>query len=87
MDFTNTKVHGIHKSRYLASYYNSIMAITRWGERSIKIPHFGMWLNELVFPDGTKLSEDEQEEIYAFAMCGKMEFEHNAIRFIQSKES
>jgi len=89
MDFENTKVHGVHKSRYLASYYNGLSMKFQSRKGVIKLkkfPYFWEWLEQLTFDDGTKLSEEEIEEIYRFATCGKMEFERDMYNFLR-KES
>lgn len=70
-EFLNTKVHGFHKSRYIAS----------WAKYNGKIDHnFYEWLLTIPFDDGT-MSEEEADEIYRFATCGKLEFESSAIRY------
>ena len=88
MDFENTKVHGVHMSRYLASYYNGLSISFQCHKGVIKFkrfPYYWEWLEELTFEDGSKLTEDEIEEIYRFTTCGKMEFEKNMRNFVRKR--
>ena len=81
MDFENKKIHGIHVSRYLASFFNEVMTAQRIHGGEIRVPYFYEWLEQLTVDD-EKLTEEEIDFIYSWATCGKMEFEGNALRFI-----
>ena len=73
----NEKIKGIHKSRYVASWDNTLR---RLGIASC----FGDikdWLRALEI-EGETLTEDEIDAIVFFAENGKMELEHDAERFI-----
>jgi len=70
-EFLNTTVHGYHKSRYVAS----------WAKYVGKIDyHFREWLTTIPFDDGF-MSDEEADEIYEFARCGKLEFERSALMY------
>lgn len=83
MDFENVKIHGIHVSRYLASFYNSLMLL-RPKDGKMRVPYFYEWLEQLTI-DGEKLTEEEIEQIYNWAVCGKLELETNAEKYIIRK--
>ena len=74
-EFTNSKTeeHGIHYSRYIASWYNA------GGESPTTLngnTSFCKWLESI------GLTEDEIYDISKMAMCGKMELENSAKEFI-----
>ena len=72
-EFLNTEVHGIFKSRYIASWANV-------GGR-FDDGHFRKWLLSIEFDDG-HMSEEEADEICDFASGGKMEFEYSAEKYL-----
>lgn len=72
-DLLNTKVHSVHKSRYIASWVNA-------GGR-FDDGQFYDWLLSIEFDDG-HMSEEEADEIERFARGGKLEFEHSAEKFL-----
>lgn len=82
--FENRKIKGIHKSRYFASWLN---AQDRFGcteeNKGLGPKWFGSWLRTLVI-DGEHLTEDECDEITAYAYNGKMELEYNAGHYWRS---
>lgn len=72
-DLLNTKVHGINKSRYIASWANA-------GGRFDDF-QFHDWLLTIEFDDG-HMSEEDAKEICDFARGGKLEFEIGAKDFM-----
>lgn len=72
--FENKTIRGIHMSRYIASFI-------RCGGI---LPLFGDWLEQLTI-DGESLTEDEKDELYEFASCGKLELEMDARRFLAKR--
>lgn len=75
MDFENSKIKGIHISRYIASWANTGFPINSL---------FGDWLETLEI-DGERLTEDEIDRIWNFAKCGKCEFQLSAKVYQRSK--
>lgn len=74
-EFQNTKIHGINKSRYVASWIKADAASRQFKE----------WLKTLVI-DGTQLTDDEIRQIYNFATNGKFELQASAIKFIAEQK-
>ena len=72
-DLLNLKVHGVHRSRYIASWTNAGGKIDE---------HFYEWLLTIEFDDGT-MSEEEADEIWDVANGGKMEFEISAKEYMK----
>ena len=72
-DLLNTKVHGINKSRYIASWANA--------GGKFNDDQFYDWLLTIEFDDG-HMSEEEADEICDFASGGKIEFEIDAKNFM-----
>lgn len=72
-DLLNTKVHGINKSRYIASWANA--------GGKFNNGQFYDWLLTIEFDDG-HMSEEEADEICGFASGGKLEFEIAAQNFL-----
>ena len=72
-EFLNSKVHGFHKSRYIASWINVGGTFDH---------RFKEWLLAIEFDDG-HMSEDEADEIDRFARGGKFEFERSAVDFMK----
>ncbi len=71
----NPILHGIHASRYIASYANV--------SGKIYPRPFRIWLEQLNI-DGEHLSEQEVEFLVDRATNGKLELEMNAERFAQT---
>lgn len=69
---SRTEKHGIHYSRYIASWYNAGGKISTAEE----FDSFCKWLETL------GLTKDEIDDIGKMAICGKMELEHSAKEFI-----
>lgn len=71
-EWENKKIHGIHASRYIASFINE----------GGNILWFDEWLKSLVI-DGEKLTDEEILHITYLADNGKMELEHNVRTFFK----
>ena len=80
MDYENTKIKGIHISRYMASWIKE-------GGGTFG-PKFRKWLESIRFDAGTEnescLTKSEVDRICSFAKSGKAELESDAFRFIES---
>ena len=72
-DMLNTKVHGWHKSRYIASWANV--------GGKFDDGRFKKWLLSIEFEDG-HMTKDEAIAIVRFARGGKLEFESSAKEFL-----
>lgn len=72
-DLLNTKVHGINKSRYIASWANA--------GGKFDDGRFYDWLLTIEFDDG-HMSEEEADAIEDFVRGGKLEFEIGAQNFL-----
>ena len=69
--FENKVIKGIHISRYIAS----------WIRARGRLSNFDEWLMQLEI-DGEKLTEEEIQDIWNFACCGKLELESDARKFV-----
>lgn len=77
-EFENTIIHGIHISRYIASWYIAGGGQLK-GRRNVTM--FKNWLRHL------GLDEDEVMAVFMFATNGKLELQDNAKEFIASEEA
>ena len=69
------KVSGIHYSRYIASWW-------RMGNSNYDLHgQFGDWLASV------GCTEQEMAEIHELTTCGKMELEHNIMKFLAKKSA
>ena len=71
-EYLNTKVRGINKSRYIASWLNIEGPMDH---------RFRAWLDSLLI-DGEHLTREEIDEICDFAENGKFELQEDAKRFL-----
>ena len=76
-EFDNCLVHGIHRSRYVASWANEHGSFI-WKRGGL----FEAWLRTLEI-NGEKLTEDEILGIFNYATNGKLELEESARRFLR----
>ena len=68
--YENSLVHGIHKSRYVASFW------LLGGYRG----YFRPWLEQLEI-EGSRLTEEEVDSICDYAFNGKLELQKDADKF------
>ena len=80
--YENTLVHGIHKSRYVASWINSGGNMNTGRFIRHGYVAFCKWLRTLVI-DGTHLTNAEMIEITSYATNGKLELETSAKEFLK----
>lgn len=93
--FDNKLIHGIHKSRYIVSFfkggdkagYNLRNPLAKVNGRIVhKCDIFCDWLRSLVI-DGEKLTEAEIDEIWSGTIIfenGKLELQESAKQFIEN---
>lgn len=75
--FENTKVNGIHMSRYIASWANvGGEFIGTWEDSS-----FSRWLRTVGVDD-----EQDIRDMWELATCGKFELERSAERYLQANK-
>lgn len=79
MDYTNSKIKGIHISRYLASYMN----VCR--DKGIPFDYwdFCEWL-AILKVDGERLTSDELDHILQYCESGKFELQCSAKEFLNA---
>ena len=84
--FENKKVYvstineEVHVSRIIASWRNITKRHKDFGHLGYESVYFEKWMHYI------GLSEEDAEEVYAFATNGKMELEHSANTFIKCIE-